>query len=432
MEESTDNLERRDSARLIPHSGFRIRHSAVAALAACLGTATVRAADADRYAAPRDWMVETEIIAAGIKNPRVIQAMRATPRHEFVSRQQRPYAYFDMAMPIGHGQTISPPYVVAFMTEQLDPQPADNVLEIGTGSGYQAAVLSGLVANVYSIEIVEPLGRRAASTLRRLGLTNVHTKIGDGYQGWAEHAPFDKIIVTCSPEKIPQALVDQLVEGGRLVVPLGKRFQQTLYLFKKANGQLEREALRATFFVPMTGRAEQARQVKPNETFTELVHGSFEETMESSDQPLGWFYVRQGRVVADPKAPAGQRCLTFSNTTPGRHAQAMQAFGVDGRVVRKLEISSWIRGRDLRQGQNRRQQPGLIIEYYGQTRAPVGDGALGPILGTLDWEQRTTQVPVPTAARLAVVGVGLFGATGEISFDQVEVRAVGIRPSRSE
>ena len=297
----------------------------------------------DRYAALRDRLVDQEVVAAGITSRRVIAAMRATPRHEFLSRRQQKYAYYDMAIPIGHGQTISPPYVVAFMTEQLDPQPTDKVLEIGTGSGYQAAVLSGLVKDVYSIEIVEPLGRRAARTMRRLGYKNVHTKIGDGYQGWPEHAPFHKIIVTCSPEHIPRSLVEQLAEGGRMIVPLGERFQQTLCRFTKVNGKMQREALHATFFVPMTGRAEQQRVVKPDETRPQLVHTSFEETSENSEEPVGWFYVRQARVEQDQEAPAGQKVITFSNSIAGRHAQCMQAFGVDGRVVQKLALrpTSW-------------------------------------------------------------------------------------------
>ena len=158
------------------------------------------------FDAARNKMVDDEIVAAGVKNPRVIQAMRNTPRHEFVSLNQRKNAYFDMALPIGEGQTISPPFVVAYMTETIDPQPGDNVLEIGTGSGYQAAVLAKLVREVYTIEIVDTLGHKAEKTLERLHYDNVHVKVGDGYQGWPEHAPFDKIIVTCSPEKVPPAL----------------------------------------------------------------------------------------------------------------------------------------------------------------------------------------------------------------------------------
>ncbi|MEX0612225.1 MAG: protein-L-isoaspartate(D-aspartate) O-methyltransferase, partial [Pirellulales bacterium] len=160
----------------------------------------------------RDWrrladeMVDKEIVAAGTKNERVIQSMRETRRHEFVPANQRQLAYYDMALPIGDGQTISPPFIVASMTEAIDPRPSERVLEIGTGSGYQAAVLSPLVREVYTIEIVEPLARRAARTLKRLDYKNVRTRAGDGYQGWPEAAPFDKIIVTCSPEDVPQPL----------------------------------------------------------------------------------------------------------------------------------------------------------------------------------------------------------------------------------
>ncbi|MBC8117380.1 MAG: protein-L-isoaspartate(D-aspartate) O-methyltransferase, partial [Candidatus Saccharimonas sp.] len=151
----------------------------------------------------RNKMVSEYIAREGITNQRVLTSMRQVPRHEFVDRAQRPNAYNDYSLPIGHKQTISPPFVVAYMTQTLDPQPEDRVLEIGTGSGYQAAVLSNLVREVYSIEIVEPLGKQAAERLKRLKYDNVTTKVGDGYLGWEEHAPFDKIIVTCSPESVP-------------------------------------------------------------------------------------------------------------------------------------------------------------------------------------------------------------------------------------
>ena len=221
--------------------------------------AAVYAQNRDPWADTRARLVEYEVVAAGVKDARVLDAMRTVPRHEFIPSTLRRYAYFDMGLPIGEGQTISSPFIVAYMTEQLQLRPTDKVLEIGTGSGYQAAVLSGLVAEVYSIEIVESLGRRAAKTLQRLHYKNVTTKIGDGYRGWLEHAPFDKIIVTCSPENVPQPLVQQLKEGGRLVVPLGQRYQQTLTLFQKVKGVLQPEPLQPTFFVPMMGQAEEER-----------------------------------------------------------------------------------------------------------------------------------------------------------------------------
>src|SRR5690606_3509491 len=236
------------------------------------------------YSAARRRMVDQAIIGAGITNPRVIQSMLDTPRHEFVPATNRRLAYYDMAIAIGDQQTISSPFIVAYMTEALDPQPDDKVLEIGTGSGYQAAILSPLVKEVYTIEIVESLGKNAERTLTNLGYKNVFVKVGDGYLGWPEKAPFDKIIVTCNPEKVPQPLVDQLAEGGMMVVPVGERYQQTLFLFTKEDGKLKAKALRPTLFVPMTGKAEDAREVKPDPLRPKVVNGSFEEESESEDK----------------------------------------------------------------------------------------------------------------------------------------------------
>ncbi|HEY6564014.1 MAG TPA: protein-L-isoaspartate(D-aspartate) O-methyltransferase, partial [Pirellulaceae bacterium] len=231
--------------------------------------------------AARKKLIHDELIPAGLTHPRVIESLLATPRHEFVPRAQRELAYFDMALPIGAEQTISSPLIVGMMTEALDPQPTDRVLEIGTGSGYQAAVLSPLVADVYSIEIVPSLGKRAKRTLERLGYTNIRVKIGDGYLGWPEAAPFDKIIVTCSPENVPEPLQNQLREGGRMIIPVGERYQQTLYRLAKTDGKLVREALQPTLFVPMTGRAESERDVQPDPARPTLINGSFESPSES-------------------------------------------------------------------------------------------------------------------------------------------------------
>ncbi len=209
------------------------------------------------FAARRQQMVRTQLAppARDITDPRVLAAMSKVPRHELVPAAVRAEAYEDCPLPIGHGQTISQPYIVAFMTEQLRPRPTDKVLEIGTGSGYQAAVLAELVAEVYTIEIVEPLGQRAKGDLARLGYTNVFVRIGDGYQGWPEAAPFDAIIVTCAPDHVPQPLVDQLKEGGRMIIPVGPLGDQQLYLLEKRSGQVTRRAVLPVRFVPMTGRA---------------------------------------------------------------------------------------------------------------------------------------------------------------------------------
>jgi protein-L-isoaspartate(D-aspartate) O-methyltransferase len=207
------------------------------------------------FAAARGRMVEDQLAAAdrGITNARVLAVMGQVPRHEFVPERFRALAYADHPLPIGHGQTISQPFIVAFMTEKLEPQPADKVLEIGAGSGYQAAVLSALVSNVYTIEIVEPLARRAQADLKQLGYTNVMVRAGDGYKGWPEAAPFDAVIVTCAPDHVPQPLVDQLKEGGRMIIPVGPAGEQDLYLLQKKAGKVERRAVLPVRFVPMTG-----------------------------------------------------------------------------------------------------------------------------------------------------------------------------------
>ena len=206
------------------------------------------------FAAARQRMVEEQLSAPGrdIKNRLVLEAMATVPRHEFVPESLRKFAYWDEPLPIGYGQTISQPFIVAFMTEQLNPKSSDRVLEIGTGSGYQAAILSRLVAEVYTIEIIEPLAKRAEADLRRLGFLNVKVLAGDGYKGWPEYAPFDSVIVTCAPDHIPQALIDQLQDDGRMIIPVGALGDQKLYLLRKHGAKIEQQAVLPVFFVPMT------------------------------------------------------------------------------------------------------------------------------------------------------------------------------------
>jgi protein-L-isoaspartate(D-aspartate) O-methyltransferase len=208
------------------------------------------------YTRLRERMVQRQLAGRDIRDERVLAAMTKVPRHEFVPAYLRDQAYDDRPLPIGHEQTISQPYIVAFMTEQLKLRATDRVLEIGTGSGYQAAVLAELVAEVYSIEIVEPLAREAQATLDRLGYRNIRLRIGDGYQGWAEQAPFDAIIVTCAPERVPQPLIDQLRDGGRMIIPVGEVYNQELILLERTGGTLERRAVLPVRFVPMTGKAQ--------------------------------------------------------------------------------------------------------------------------------------------------------------------------------
>jgi len=208
---------------------------------------------ADSFAAARNRMVDTQIAARGVDDPRVLAAMREVPRHRFVPPELQRKAYSDSPLPIGAGQTISQPYIVALMTELVRPRASDRALEVGTGSGYQAAVLSRLVRHVYTIELEETLGREADARLRELGYDNVTVRIGDGYAGWPEEAPFDVIVVTAAPDHVPQPLLDQLAPGGRLVVPVGPTYSvQELQLIEKdANGRLRTKRVAPVRFVPL-------------------------------------------------------------------------------------------------------------------------------------------------------------------------------------
>lgn len=204
----------------------------------------------------REQMVAEQIEARGVKDPRVLAAMRDVPRHLFVPEAEREAAYDDRPLPIGHDQTISQPYIVALMTELARPSPTDRALEIGTGSGYQAAVLGKLVAEVYTIEIIDELGRDASRRLEKLGYGNIHTRIGDGYGGWPEQAPFDLIVVTAAPDRIPPALIAQLKSGGRLVIPVGAYYgAQELQLVRKDEaGRTRVEDVAPVRFVPLRRR----------------------------------------------------------------------------------------------------------------------------------------------------------------------------------
>jgi protein-L-isoaspartate(D-aspartate) O-methyltransferase len=203
-------------------------------------------------------MVEIDLKGRDITHPAVLKAMSTIPRHLFVPERFQKLAYDDRPLPIGEDQTISQPYIVALMTQELEVKPEDKVLEIGTGSGYQAAVLSVLAAEVFTIEIKEKLAKESADRLKKLGYKNVHVKHGDGYLGWPEQAPFDAIIVTAADDQVPQPLIDQLKEGGRLIMPVGStRLHQDLLLGEKTKGKMKYKNVTAVIFVPMTGIAEE-------------------------------------------------------------------------------------------------------------------------------------------------------------------------------
>jgi protein-L-isoaspartate(D-aspartate) O-methyltransferase len=394
--------------------------TAVAALMLC--TATAACGQPRPYAAARKKMVDEVLIGSGIKDERVLKAMQETPRHEFVAPGLRTKAYLDMALPIGEQQTISSPFIVAYMTQTLDPQPTDKVLEIGTGSGFQAAVLSPLVKEVYSIEIVEPLGKKAAATLARLGYKNVHTKVGDGYLGWPEHAPFDKIIVTCSPEKVPQPLAEQLAEGGLMVVPVGERYSQTLYLLRKKEGKLQSEALLPTLFVPMTGKAEQSREVKPDPANPRVLNGSFEEKAFANGAQPGWYYEKLVTWESDANAPDGEHYVTFKNSEPGLSAHLLQGFAIDGRKVKELEVSAMVKTDGCARGTQQDEAPAIFITLFDEQRRELEPVGIGPLLGTADWHKESKTFKIPAEAREGIFRIGLFGGTGTISFDKVGIK----------
>ncbi|MBW2039656.1 MAG: protein-L-isoaspartate(D-aspartate) O-methyltransferase [Deltaproteobacteria bacterium] len=218
-------------------------------------------ADGDFYLAARQKMVKEDIQKRGIDDPRLLEAMLKVKRHLFVPEDYRHLAYEDRPLPIGEGQTISQPYIVAMMTYHLHIKSEDKVLEIGTGSGYQAAVLAELAKEVYSIEIIEKLAQKAQKSLKKLGYRNVWVKCGDGFFGWKAHAPYDAIIVTCAAPKVPKHLVEQLKEGGRMILPLGDDpFYQSLTLLTKREGRIEKKRITGVVFVPMTGEIEREKR----------------------------------------------------------------------------------------------------------------------------------------------------------------------------
>jgi protein-L-isoaspartate(D-aspartate) O-methyltransferase len=378
------------------------------------------------YQVLADQLVNEVLVPGGVTDERVLAAIRATPRHEFVPPDVRDQAYYDRALPIGSAQTISSPYIVAIMTQELETAPEHKVLEIGTGSGYQAAVLSPLVKEVYSIEIVPALGQQAKRVLDGLGYSNVFTKIGDGFKGWEEHAPFDRIIVTCSPEDIPQPLIDQLADGGMMVIPIGERYQQMLVLMRKKDGKLEQEALRPTLFVPMTGAAEARRKVQADPANPELINGDFEEKPLPSGDIPGWYYQRglTWMTKADSPLISGEHYVEFDNDTRGRPTNLLQGVALDGRQVKRVRLSAAMMLQDVRPGVDNSELPGVTLRFFDERRALLGTHWLGMNRGSRPWKQESRVFRVPPDTREAIVSIGLFGATGKAGFDNLRLEAI--------
>lgn len=375
---------------------------------------------ADVFRDTRHKMVAEYIEREGITNPSVLNSMRQVLRHEFVQQHNRKEAYSDTALPIGFKQTISPPFVVAYMTQVIDPQPTDRVLEIGTGSGYQAAVLANIVQEVYSIEIVPELGKSAAERLHRLKYANVKTKVGDGYLGWPEYAPFDKIIVTCSPENVPAALTEQLKEGGRLLVPLGERYQQVFHQFEKKGGTLEEKRLISTLFVPMTGESETHRRVKPDPLHPKILNGNFESDENEDGYADHWHYQRLTTLL-DRDAPEGRRCLLFESHDHQRLSQALQATAINGTKIGSLDLRVQFKLEDAVSGRESYEAASIVIHFYDDNRRVIENATIGPWTGTDDWTVATRTIPVPNRTREMIVRLGLNGAIGKLWLDDLTI-----------
>jgi protein-L-isoaspartate(D-aspartate) O-methyltransferase len=387
-----------------------------------LGLAQVGLPPFNSFEAAREQLINKILIPGGVTDVAVLSAMRSTPRHEFVALNQQAEAYFDRALPIGSKQTISSPYIVAIMTQELKVKPEHKVLEIGTGSGYQAAVLSPLVKEVYSIEIVPELGNHAKKVLTSLGYKNVFTKVGDGYLGWPEHAPFDRIIVTCSPEDVPQPLIDQLAPDGLIVIPVGERYQQMLFLMRKRDGKLEKEALRPTLFVPMTGEAEDNRKVQADPSKPQLVNGDFEEKPLENGYIPGWYYQTGLTWETDENAPNGKHFVSFKNDDKGSPTNLLQGIALDGRKVPRISVSASVKAADVKVGLAADELPSVSVRFFDEHRNLLETQWLGPFRGTQAWKKHERVFRVPNKARDAIVSIGLFGATGTASFDQIDLK----------
>ncbi|MEQ1828445.1 MAG: protein-L-isoaspartate(D-aspartate) O-methyltransferase [Pirellula sp.] len=378
----------------------------------------------ENYDVLRENLVSNVLVPGGIQDQRVLHSMGTTPRHEFVPKKLRQSAYQDIAIPIGESQTISSPFIVALMTQSLKPQPTDRVLEIGTGSGYQAAILSPLVQDVYTIEIVEKLGNETKQLLADMHYANVHCLVGDGFKGWPQYAPFDKIIVTCSPEEVPLPLVEQLKEGGLMIIPVGERYQQMLYLMRKVNGKLEREALQPTLFVPMTGVAESQRKVAPDPKNPSLLNVSFEEPLIKNTHIPGWYYQFGCIQVKAPSAPDGDHFVEFRSDNGDEPSMLLQGIAIDGTVVKKIKLSGWMSYENISLGRDRQNSPSISIQFFDANRTRLGYNFIGGLKGTRGWKLEERPFNVPPKTREAIVSIGLLGATGVARFDNVTLTPV--------
>lgn len=426
----------------------------------------------------------------------LLKTMMRTDRSLFLPEKWREYAFEEAELPLGGGRTTPSPYTIASMIERLDPKPDEKVLEIGTGSGYQTAILASLAKEIYTVESSSTLARRAADALKKGGYRNLKTKIGALEDGWPEAGPFDKIIVFCAAEKIPDSLADQLAEGGTMLLPLGPRFRQRLFLYTKNQGQLEEEPLTPVRLDSMPGKtppekaevrgAEQENSDAEDKTAPKsaesppILTDSFE-TADGDGAPDGWYRVRIARSKKDMTAPEGASCLVFDNLAPYKEqrrkaalerierrkagrptvndetappettaesssestaeqtpelsrrarqraeeltAEVRRDFAIDGRKIRRLDLSCQMEGANLASLVGKRGVSVMTLCFYDEEREFLGEAVVFALrTGETPWkEYRTEEFLVPKRAREGTIRIGLLDGIGILKIDQLEIK----------
>ena len=376
----------------------------------------------------RKRMVEEVIIGVGDQGRAGDQGDAGDcPRTNSSMPKYRREAYFDMAFPIGDKQTISPPFIVAYMTEPLDPQPTDKVLEIGTGSGYQAAVLSPLVKEVYTIEIVESLGKSAADA-RSSGSKYknvVHQSRRRLSRLARARARSTKSSSPARPRKCPSPLIDQLKEGGSMVVPVGERYQQTLYSLPQEGRQAGSRdaAAHAVRAHDRQGRRSPQGQARPGQTRSSSTAASKKKPTQRG--PARLVLRTACEVGGRREAPDGKHYVSFTNDEPGRLPPiCCKAFAIDGRKVKQLKVSARVMTKNVVRGADDNEQCYILFTLYDDQRRDLGMQVMGPFLGTSDWHEETRTFDIPITAREGIFRIGLFGATGFAAYDKISIKKV--------
>lgn len=394
------------------------------------------------------FFVENELVLQdGLENDLVLSAMMRIPREKFLPQNKKSGAYRDVAIPIGCSRMDYSPYITAYCISQLDPAPDDKVLEIGTGCGYASAVLSLLVREVHTVEFHATLSKKANQSLKKIGIKNVYGKIGDGFQGCPEQAPFDKIIVWGAVEDIPESLIDQLKEGGRMVVSVGEKYQQTLYLCRKKNGELKKETLPPTFFTSMPGEAESRRILLADPKNPSILGGDFEHYYGETRLPYGWYHVKNARILQGPDAPNGTNYMRFEvepeytivhdphemedsygeppeQFVPSaeKTAQIVQSFAIDGKTVSRVKFGVFLRAENIQPLDPQNPPKGtIVLAFYGEDREVLQCVQLASVYGSFNWKPFSTEIPVPRKTLEADLYIGLFQNAGRLDIDAVSL-----------